>query len=92
MIVEIEEKPALPKSNLAVVGCYMYDTEVFDIIDHITPSPRGELEITSVNNTYIARGQLAYSVVRGRWADAGTFESLRAANDLLLSNGNRILS
>jgi glucose-1-phosphate thymidylyltransferase len=92
MIVEIEEKPAQPKSNFAVVGCYMYDTNVFEIIDHIAPSPRGELEITSVNNTYIARGQLAYSVVRGRWTDAGTFESLREASDLLLSNDNRVLS
>jgi glucose-1-phosphate thymidylyltransferase len=70
----------------------MYDTQVFEIIDGITPSPRGELEITSVNNAYIARGQLAYSVVRGRWADAGTFESLREAGNLLLSNDNRVLS
>jgi glucose-1-phosphate thymidylyltransferase len=92
MIVEIEEKPAVPKSNLAVVGCYMYDQQVFDMVDQITSSARGELEITSVNNVYIARDQLRYSIVRGRWADAGTFESLREASNVLLNNDNRVLS
>ena len=91
-IFQIEEKPSQPKSNHAVVGCYMYDSQVFDIINKIAPSGRGELEITSVNNEYIARQQLKYSFVRGRWTDAGTFESLNEANLLLLGNNNVIQS
>lgn len=92
LILKIEEKPSKPKSNYAVVGCYMYDEQVFDIIDRIDPSERGELEITSVNNEYIAQGLLQYSFVRGRWTDAGTFESLNEANELLLSNNNQIIT
>lgn len=92
LIIEIEEKPKAPKSNHAVVGCYAYDARVFDIIDGIEPSARGELEITAVNNGYIARGELQYSFVAGRWTDAGTFESLQQANELLLSNHNAILA
>ena len=92
LILDIEEKPDQPKSNHAVVGCYMYDSQVFDIIDQIAPSERGELEITAVNNAYIARGLLQYSFVRGRWTDAGTFESLNEANELLLRNDNKIIS
>ena len=91
LILQIEEKPNQPKSNHAVVGCYMYDSQVFDIIDQTAPSERGELEITAVNNEYIARGQLAYSFVRGHWTDAGTFESLSEADALLLKNNNQIL-
>ncbi len=90
-IVAIEEKPSRPKSNYAVVGCYMYDPGVFDVIRSIRPSERGELEITAVNNAYVEAGTLKYSVVRGRWTDAGTFESLMDANQILLANGNRIL-
>lgn len=89
-ILDIEEKPAMPKSNHAVVGCYAYDARVFDIIDSIEPSVRGELEITAVNNRYIKRGELKYSIARGRWTDAGTFESLGEANSLLLSINNKI--
>lgn len=92
VILDIEEKPLEPKSNHAVVGCYMYDEQVFNIIKHTKPSERGELEITSVNNEYIKRGELHYSFVNGRWTDAGTFESLNEANALLLGNGNKILS
>ena len=92
LIFQIEEKPSQPKSNHAVVGCYMYDSQVFDIIDTIAPSGRGELEITTVNNEYIARRQLQYSFVRGRWTDAGTFVSLNEANLLLLENNNVILT
>ena len=92
LILQIEEKPTEPKSNHAVVGCYMYDGMVFDLIDQTSPSVRGELEITSVNNEYVARGELQYSFVHGRWTDAGTFESLNEANSLLLQNGNRILA
>lgn len=90
-IVAIEEKPSQPKSDYAVVGMYMYDRQVFGIIDQIEPSPRGELEITAVNNTYLAKGQLAYSFVRGRWTDAGTFASLNEANAMLLEHESRIL-
>ncbi len=90
-IMSIEEKPAAPKSNHAVVGCYAYDSRVFDVIDSIAPSTRGELEITAVNNKYIERGELEYTFVQGRWTDAGTFESLADASELLMSIENRIL-
>ncbi len=90
-VIEIEEKPAQPKSNYVVVGCYMYDDQVFDMIRKIKPSARGELEITSVNNIYIKQGQLQYSFVKGRWVDAGTFQSLNEANQLMLENDNKIL-
>lgn len=89
-ILGIEEKPRQPKSNYAVVGCYCYDRRIFQIIESIGPSARGELEITSVNKAYIERGELQYSFVRGRWTDAGTFESLSEANALLLETGNTI--
>lgn len=91
-IIEIEEKPAQPKSNYAVVGLYMYDEQVFEFIRETKPSDRGEMEITTVNNAYIAKGQLKYSFVKGRWTDAGTFASLNEANTLLLANDNRILT
>ncbi len=91
-VIEIEEKPENPKSNYAVIGCYMYGPEVFDVINSIEPSARGELEITDVNNHYIKKGQLQYSFVEGRWTDAGTFESLAEANRILLDNENRILA
>jgi glucose-1-phosphate thymidylyltransferase len=80
-IVGIEEKPQKPKSHYAVTGIYMYDASVFEKIKILKPSGRGELEITDVNNAYIKEGTLAYSVLDGWWTDAGTFESLlRAAN------------
>jgi glucose-1-phosphate thymidylyltransferase len=91
-VIEIEEKPANPRSSLAVVGLYFYDHEVFDMIRGIKPSPRGELEITAVNNEYIARKQLEYDVCKGHWTDAGTFESYLEANKLLSATQNRILS
>lgn len=90
-IIAIEEKPNAPKTNHAVVGCYMYDEQVFDIVSGLKRSPRGEYEITDVNNSYIGREQLAFGIVKGRWTDAGTFESLAEANSILLDNGNRIL-
>ena len=90
-VISIEEKPSIPKSNYAVVGCYMYDAKVWDFIRAIRPSNRGELEITSVNNLYIEKSLLSYSFVKGRWTDAGTFESLREANEILLRNENQIL-
>lgn len=91
-VIEIDEKPATPKSSYAVVGLYFYGPEVFDIIRQTRPSKRGELEITSVNNVYIERRELEYSICHGRWTDAGTHQSLQEANALLLSNDNRIRS
>lgn len=82
-IVGIEEKPKKPKSKYAVTGIYMYDNRVFDIIKDLKPSGRGELEITDVNNAYIGEGELTYSVLDGWWTDAGTFESLLRANNLV---------
>ncbi len=80
-IVGIEEKPANPKSHHAVIGIYMYDGAVFDKVRTLVPSRRGELEITDVNNAYIREGTMSYSHLSGWWTDAGTFESLlRAAN------------
>jgi glucose-1-phosphate thymidylyltransferase len=80
-IVGIEEKPARPKSNHAVIGIYMFDGTVFDKVRTLVPSGRGELEITDVNNAYIREGTMSFSHLDGWWTDAGTFESLlRAAN------------
>ena len=80
-IIGIEEKPAQPKSKYAVTGIYMYDASVFDKIHTCKPSHRNELEITDVNNAYIHEGTMAYSFLEGWWTDAGTFDSLlRAAN------------
>jgi glucose-1-phosphate thymidylyltransferase len=80
-IVGIEEKPSKPKSNHAVIGIYMYDGTVFDKVKTLVPSRRGELEITDVNNAYIREGTMSFSHLEGWWTDAGTFESLlRAAN------------
>jgi glucose-1-phosphate thymidylyltransferase len=90
-VVEVEEKPSAPKSRHAVVGLYQYDAQVFDVIRGLKPSERGELEITAVNNAYIARRELEYDFCRGRWTDAGTFDSLLEANRILAGNGNRIL-
>ena len=82
-VIGIEEKPEQPKSNHAVTGIYFYDTHVFDIIRSLKPSARGELEITHVNEAYIAKGQLSYDIIDGWWTDAGTFESLSRANELV---------
>ncbi|MGN6377757.1 MAG: sugar phosphate nucleotidyltransferase [Gaiellales bacterium] len=87
-IVEIVEKPAQPGSDLAVTGCYMYDHQVFEIVDGLRPSERGELEITDVNNAYIARGELRYDVLPGWWTDAGTHPSkLKASILVALTKG-----
>jgi len=82
-IVGIEEKPDQPKSDYAVTGIYFYDGAVFEIIRTLKPSARGEFEITHVNDAYIAKGQLAYDIIDGWWTDAGTFESLTRANELV---------
>jgi len=86
-IVGIVEKPSDPKSNLAVIGIYMYDGDVFDIVKTLKPSGRGELEITDVNNAYIERGNLTYEVLQGWWTDAGTIESLYRATKLVAEGG-----
>ena len=86
-IVGIEEKPKAPKSNYAVVGIYLYDKSVFEKIRRLKPSGRGELEITDVNNFYIDEGKLTYEVLDGWWTDAGTFESLLRANNLVAETG-----
>jgi glucose-1-phosphate thymidylyltransferase len=89
-LIYIEEKPLQSNSEFAVIGIYFYDSQVYDIIRSIQPSSRGELEITPVNNEYIARGQLTYDVLEGEWIDAGTYESYREANDILFSINNEI--
>jgi glucose-1-phosphate thymidylyltransferase len=86
-VVKIEEKPAEPKSEYAVIGIYMYDARVFEIIRVLKPSGRGELEITDVNNAYIERGEMAWDVLDGWWSDAGTFESLLYASNLVAETG-----
>ncbi len=85
-IVGIEEKPKLPKSRLCVTGIYMYDEHVFDFVKTLKPSARGELEITDVNNAYIKIGELEFDTLEGWWTDAGTWESLERANELLLKS------
>jgi glucose-1-phosphate thymidylyltransferase len=82
-VIGIEEKPAAPKSNLAVTGCYLYDNRVFEIIRTLVPSGRGELEITDVNNAYIGLGEMQFSVLKGFWSDAGTFDSLIRASNMV---------
>lgn len=85
-ITAIAEKPKQPKSNYAVTGIYFYDGGVFDIIRRQKPSGRGEMEITDVNNAYIARGDLTFGFFKGWWSDAGTFESLDHVQRLLQEN------
>lgn len=82
-IVRIDEKPEVPASSYAVTGIYMYDGEVFDIVKTLKPSHRGELEITDVNNAYIQKGRMSYDILDGWWTDAGTFESLLRASNLV---------
>jgi glucose-1-phosphate thymidylyltransferase len=86
-VVRIEEKPDQPKSEYAVIGIYMYDGRVFDIIRTLKPSGRGELEITDVNNAYIERGEMIWDELEGWWTDAGTFESLLRASNLVAETG-----
>ncbi|MEK6576502.1 MAG: sugar phosphate nucleotidyltransferase [Nitrospirota bacterium] len=86
-LVRIEEKPKYPQSRYAVTGIYFYDSTVFNIIQPLKPSARGELEITDVNNVYIERGKMTWEVLEGWWTDAGTFESLLLANQLVAKTG-----
>lgn len=82
-VISIEEKPKKPKSNLAVTGFYIYDPDVFSIIKKLKPSARGELEITDVNNEYIRKGRMEAAFLNGFWSDAGTFDSLLRASQLV---------
>jgi glucose-1-phosphate thymidylyltransferase len=91
-VIGIEEKPASPKSNYAVIGIYLYDATVFQKIRRLTPSGRGELEITTVNNFYIEEGNLSYEILDGWWTDAGTFDSLLRANTLVAEAGANKMS
>jgi glucose-1-phosphate thymidylyltransferase len=86
-VAGIEEKPQAPKSNMAVIGIYFYDATVFQKIRRLKPSGRGELEITDVNNFYIEEDKLTYDVLTGWWTDAGTFDSLLRANNLVAETG-----
>ncbi len=89
-ILAIEEKPRLPKSEYAVIGYYMYDEQVFDIIRAQRVSARGEMEITDVNNEYIRLSQMEYDILEGPWTDAGTLESWQEANRLMLDASNEV--
>ncbi|MBA4391520.1 MAG: spore coat protein [Syntrophus sp. (in: bacteria)] len=86
-LVNIIEKPKQPRSNLAVIGIYMYDERVFDIVKTLKPSDRGELEITDVNNAYVKEGTMSWEMLDGWWTDAGTFESLLRASVLVSQTG-----
>jgi len=86
-IIRIDEKPTKPASNYAVIGIYMYDRRVFEFIKSLKPSQRGELEITDVNNFYINEGKMESDVLEGWWSDAGTFESLQAAGQMVAKTG-----
>jgi len=91
-IAGIEEKPPQPKSNYAVIGIYFYDGGVFEKVQKLQPSSRGELEITDVNNAYIQEGAMTYGFLEGWWTDAGTFDSLRRATNLVAENGANQIS
>lgn len=86
-VVRIVEKPQNPQSNLAVIGIYMFDGRVWEIIKTLKPSERGELEITDVNNWYIKDGSMTYEVLEGWWTDAGTFKSLHQASTFVAQGG-----
>ncbi len=83
-VIGIEEKPKKPKSDYVITGIYFYDASVFEIIRVLKPSGRGELEISDVNNGYISKSRLQYDILDGWWTDAGTFESLKKANELVI--------
>jgi len=86
-IIRVEEKPANPASNYAVIGIYMYDYRVFEFIRSLQPSERGELEITDVNNFYIREEKMQWDVLDGWWSDTGTFESLQSAGNMVAKTG-----
>lgn len=91
-VVEIVEKPKNPPSSYAVTGIYLYDAQVFDFCNRLQPSDRGELEITDVNNFYINQGTMTWDILDGWWTDAGTFESLLRASNLVAESGANKMS
>ena len=86
-VLKIVEKPTQPETNLAVIGIYMYDERVWEMIGGLEPSKRGEMEITDANNRFIADGTMSFEVLEGWWTDAGTFESLHRASNLVADGG-----
>jgi len=84
-LIGINEKPKKAASHFACIGLYMYDHQVFDIIKNLKPSKRGELEITDVNNAYIAQKTATHEYVKGFWSDAGTFETLFGSAEFIRS-------
>jgi glucose-1-phosphate thymidylyltransferase len=90
-IIEIEEKPKLPKSNFVVTGLYIYPNDVFDFIKTLKPGARGELEITDVNNWYLKQGRLKAIKLKGYWSDAGSFTSWLKANLLRAALVNSVV-
>jgi glucose-1-phosphate thymidylyltransferase len=87
-VTYIEEKPERPASDYCVTGIYCYEAGVFDIIDDLVPSGRGELEITDVNNHYVGKRQMAHDIQQGFWGDAGeSIEAYYAVNDFVRQNG-----
>lgn len=85
VVTSIEEKPEKPRSNLAVTGCYVYEGQCFELIRNQEPSARGELEITDLNKRYMKDGQLKATILKDEWVDAGTFESLFRAAEIVRS-------
>ena len=90
-IIDIEEKPKNPKSNLAIMGIYMYDQQVFDIIRTIKPSARGEYEITDINNFYVKNNTVTYRILDGFLSDAGTFKSFHEAACFMANKQNKTI-
>ena len=88
-LINIEEKPQKPKSDYAQTGFYIFDNTVFSMIRNLKPSKRGELEITDVNNLYLSQNRLNFSVVKGKWYDTGTFESLLKASEEISKLNNK---
>ena len=82
-VISIEEKPEKPKSNFASVGMYVYDNRVIEIAKNLKPSPRGEIEITDLNNVYLKKGELKVNIIEGMWEDAGSFDSLLRASQIM---------
>lgn len=90
-IKKVVEKPKNPQSNFAVTGCYMYDKQVWKIINNLKPSGRGELEITDVNNFYIKQNTMTFEILNGWWTDAGTIPSLLRASNMVAESKNKKL-
>jgi len=82
VLINVVEKPKIPPSNLCVIGVYIFDSDVFDIVKTLRASSRGEFEITDIINVYINNKNVLYSIAEGWWTDAGTFSSYAKANEL----------